>query len=256
MSIERGHDPARFAAVPFGGGGALHVSALIKDVGLKAALVPRYPGVTSALGCVMADIRHDQVQTLNMFLDRIDIAALRSWMLWEAEHAREVVMDAKLAMERVEIAFELDMHYVGQTHTIRAPVPVEIRDGTIELNEAILRTAFEQAYQKSFSRLLPGLPVKIVNLRTSAIGVRPSFDLKALAPGADADLDKARLGQRPVWFDGKWWPTAIHARLDLPVGAEIEGPAILEQPDATTVIAPDFVARVDQFGNIIVERRQ
>ena len=69
MSIERGHDPARFAAVPFGGGGALHVSALIKDVGLKAALVPRYPGVTSALGCVIADIRHDQVQTLNMFVE-------------------------------------------------------------------------------------------------------------------------------------------------------------------------------------------
>ena len=73
VSIERGHDPARFAAVPFGGGGALHVGALIKDVGLKAALVPRYPGVTSALGCVIADIRHDQVQTVNLLLDGLDV---------------------------------------------------------------------------------------------------------------------------------------------------------------------------------------
>ncbi|UFZ04131.1 hydantoinase/oxoprolinase family protein [Bradyrhizobium ontarionense] len=254
MSIERGHDPARFAAVPFGGGGALHVSALIKDVGLKAALVPRYPGVTSALGCVIADIRHDQVQTLNMFVDGLDIAALTRWMLAEAEHAQAVVKDARLAVERIDIMFELDMHYVGQTHTIRATLPVEIKDGMIALTADDVRAAFETAYQKSFSRLLPGVPIKIVNLRTAAIGVRPRFDLSALAPDASADLAKARLGMREVWFDGEWWSTAIHARLDLPVGSEIAGPAILEQPDATTVIAPGFKARVDSFGNVIVER--
>ncbi|WP_257170414.1 hydantoinase/oxoprolinase family protein [Bradyrhizobium sp. SRS-191] len=254
MSIERGHDPARFAAVPFGGGGALHVSALIKDVGLKAALVPRYPGVTSALGCVIADIRHDQVQTLNMFVDGLDIAALTRWMLSEAEHAQGVVKDARLAVERIDTLFELDMHYVGQTHTIRATLPAEIRDGAIALTVEDVRKAFETAYQKSFSRLLPGVPIKIVNLRTAAIGVRPRFDLATLAPDSSADLAKAKLGSRNAWFDGKWWDTAIYARLDLPVGTEVAGPAILEQPDATTVIAPGFKARVDQFGNVIVER--
>ena len=76
VSIERGHDPARFTAVPFGGGGALHVGALIRDVGLKAALVPRYPGITSALGCIIADVRHDQVSTVNLMLDGLDAAAL------------------------------------------------------------------------------------------------------------------------------------------------------------------------------------
>ncbi|WP_315718747.1 MULTISPECIES: hydantoinase/oxoprolinase family protein [unclassified Bradyrhizobium] len=254
MSIERGHDPARFAAVPFGGGGALHVSALIKDVGLKAALVPRYPGVTSALGCVIADIRHDQVQTLNMFLDGLDIAALTRWMQSEAEHAQGVVKDARLAVERIDTLFELDMHYVGQTHTIRATLPAEIRDGVIALTVEDVRKAFETAYQKSFSRLLPGVPIKIVNLRTAAIGVRPRFDLATLAPDSSADLGKAKLGSRNAWFDGQWWDTAIYARLDLPVGTEVAGPAILEQPDATTVIAPGFKARVDQFGNVIVER--
>lgn len=116
-----------------------------------------------------------------------------------------------------------------------------------------MRKAFETAYQKSFSRLLPGVPIKIVNLRTAAIGVRPRFDLSALAPDDNADLGKARRGSREVWFDGKWWATAIYARLDLPVGSDIAGPAILEQPDATTVIAPGFQARVDAFGNVIVE---
>ena len=81
VSIERGHDPQKFVALPFGGGGALHVGALIKDVGLKAALVPRFPGVTSAIGCVIADVRHDQVRTLNLSLDGIDAAALDARMV-------------------------------------------------------------------------------------------------------------------------------------------------------------------------------
>jgi N-methylhydantoinase A len=89
--------------VPFGGGGALHVGALIKDLGLKAALVPRYPGVTSALGCVIADIRHDQVQTVNLLLDQLDAAALDRRMVAEAEASRAVVEEAGLAVDRIDI---------------------------------------------------------------------------------------------------------------------------------------------------------
>jgi len=76
VSVERGHDPKRFVAMPFGGGGSLHTGALIKDVGLAKALVPRYPGVTSALGCVIADMRHDRVETVNTMLDALDEFAL------------------------------------------------------------------------------------------------------------------------------------------------------------------------------------
>ena len=254
VSIERGHDPTRFAAVPFGGGGALHAGALIKDVGLKAALVPRYPGVTSALGCVMADVRHDQVQTVNLALEGLDAAALDRRMVVEAEAARQVVAEAGLTVDSIDIVFEFDMHYVGQTHTVAVPLPLHVADGTTGLTEAKAQDAFEQAYRRSFSRLLPGIPAKIVNLRTAAIGRRPRFDLAALAPGDDASLALARRGTRPVWFDGGWHDTAIYARLALPVGAEIAGPAILEQPDATTVVDPGLVARVDGFGNVIVER--
>ncbi|RDI54878.1 hydantoinase/oxoprolinase family protein [Microvirga subterranea] len=254
VSIERGHDPGRFAAVPFGGGGALHVGALIKDVGLKAALVPRYPGVTSALGCVIADIRHDQVQTVNLLLDSLDASALDHRMVEEAEASRKIVEEAGLSVERIDILFELDMHYVGQTHTVSVPLPVSVQNGTTGINPSIVREAFERAYQASFSRLLPGVPAKIVNLRTAAVGRRPHFDLAALAPDASASIEKARLGNRPVWFDGAWHDTAIYARLDLPVGAVVHGPAILEQPDATTVIDPDLTARVDDFGNVVVER--
>lgn len=254
VSIERGHDPGRFAAVPFGGGGALHVGSLIKDVGLKAALVPRYPGVTSALGCVIADIRHDQVQTINLLLDNLDAEALDHRMVKEAEASRAVVEEAGLSVDRIDILFELDMHYVGQTHTVSVPLPVSVENGTTRVDPSTVREAFERAYQASFSRLLPGVPAKIVNLRTAAVGRRPHFDLAALAPDASASVEKARLGSRPVWFDGGWHDTAIYARLDLPVGAVVHGPAILEQPDATTVIDPDLTARVDDFGNVVVER--
>jgi N-methylhydantoinase A len=254
VSIERGHDPGRFAAVPFGGGGALHVGALIKDVGLKAALVPRYPGVTSALGCVIADVRHDGVQTVNLALEGLDAAALDARMVAEAEAARAVVEAARLSVERIDVIFELDMHYVGQTHTVSVPLPVTVEGGTTGVDEAVIRAAFERAYQASFSRLLPGLGMRIVNLRTAAIGRRPHFDLAALAPGSDASLERARLPGRPVWFDGAWHESAVFARLDLPVGAVIRGPAVLEQPDATTVVDPGLTARVDAFGNVIVER--
>ena len=135
VSVERGHDPARFAAVPFGGGGALHAGALIKEVGLKAALVPRYPGVTSALGCVLADVRHDGVQTVNLALDGLDAAALDARMVAEAEAARAVVEAARLTVERVDVLFELDMHYLGQTHTVSVPLGLAVEGATTGVSE-------------------------------------------------------------------------------------------------------------------------
>ncbi|MDT7952013.1 MAG: hydantoinase/oxoprolinase family protein [Acetobacteraceae bacterium] len=254
VSIERGHDPQRFAAVPFGGGGALHAGALITDVGMKAALVPRFPGVTSALGCIIADIRHDQVQTVNLNLDGIDAAALDRRLVAEAAAAIAVVEAAGLPVDRIDTVFEADMHYVGQTHTVAVRLPIAVAGGTTSISEATLRAAFDAAYSTQFSRLLPGLGIRLVNLRTAAIGRRPRFDLAALAPGPEASLAAADRGTRDVWFGG-WHRATIHDRLLLPAGATIPGPAILEQPDATTVIDPGLIARVDHLGNVVVTRQ-
>src|SRR5882724_5586074 len=106
VSIERGHDPARFIAMPFGGGGALHVSALIRQIGLKSALVPRFPGITSALGCVLADLRHDMVQTLNVMLNGLDAAALEQRMRAAGQEASAVIAASGIAVERIDVQYE------------------------------------------------------------------------------------------------------------------------------------------------------
>jgi N-methylhydantoinase A len=250
VSIERGHDPQRFVAVPFGGGGALHVGALIRDVGMRAALVPRFPGVTSALGCVIADIRHDLVQTVNLPLNGIDAMALQDRLAAQAARVEAMVRETGLAVTEVDTLFEADMHYLGQTHTIAVRLPDPRKNPA---NEAGMLAAFEAAYRKNFARTLPGIAVRLVNLRVAAIGRRPKFDLAALAPGPEASMAAADRGTRQVWFGG-WREARVHDRLLLPVGAEIMGPAILEQPDATIVVDPGLAARVDRFGNVIMTR--
>ena len=252
VSIERGHDPARFVAMPFGGGGALHAGALIREIGLKSVLVPRFPGITSALGCVLADLRHDIVQTLNVMLDGLDAAALERRMTAIGQEARAVIAAAGIPVEETTVTFELDMHYLGQTHTLAVPLPAGPPDH-LGVGETMIREAFAAAYLAAFGRLLPGLAIRIVSLRVAAIGRRPAFDFSAFAPGSSASLEKARLTSRRVWFDGGWRETEVWARLDLPAGAAISGPAILEQPDATAVIEPGHAGRIDTLGNLIVE---
>ncbi|MGD9769174.1 MAG: hydantoinase/oxoprolinase family protein [Pseudolabrys sp.] len=251
VSIERGHDPAKFIAMPFGGGGALHVCALIRQVGLKCALVPRFPGNTSAIGCVLADVRHDSVQTLNLMLDALDTAALTTRMRDAASEAASVVETSGIPVERIDVVHEFDVHYLGQTHTVRAPVALPASG---DVTREAIQAAFEISYRASFSRLLTGLPVRIAAMRVAAIGRRPSFDFSIFAPPAANSLESARRPSRPVWFDGGVRETQIWSRLDLPAGSVIEGPAILEQPDATTVIEPGFTGRLDGLGNLIVER--
>lgn len=250
VSVERGHDPQSFVLMPFGGGGGLHAGALVNECGLRGALVPRLPGVTSALGCVLADIRHDGIETVNAPLRDLDTQGLQRRMIAAAASAQTVVANAGLPVDRIEIVHILDMQYIGQTHT----VPVRIDADTPITAEAI-RDAFDQAYMRAFSRRLDGLAVRILALRTAAIGRRPPFDLAALAPLPTASLDRARRGARQVWLDGRWMSATLWSRLDLPVGAVVTGPAILEQDDTTTLIEPNQRGTVDRLGNILIERQ-
>jgi N-methylhydantoinase A len=255
VSVERGHNPKDFAAMPFGGGGALHAGALIKEVGLAQALVPRFPGVTSALGCVIADMRHDFVQTINQLLDRLDVDALDRAMVHHAREGLALLDRAGVSFDDVACLFELDMSYVGQTHTVAVPLPVRLEGATTRVSAEHVRAAFEARYRETYGRLLANIPIRLLNLRVAAVGRRPKFDLTLLAPPAEATVETARRGWRRIYVDGAWHEAAVYERLDLPVGAKIAGPAILEQPDATTFVEPDLEGEVDRFGNFILARR-
>jgi N-methylhydantoinase A len=250
VSIERGHNPRDFAAMPFGGGGALHAGALIKEVGLAKAVVPRYPGITSALGCVIADMRHDFVLTVNRLLGELDRTAFAAEIRRLAAAGDALLARSGVRFTARETLVELDMSYVGQTHTIAVPLP-----SSDVIEEADLRAAFETRYREVYGRLLDGIAIRLFNLRIAVIGRRPKLDLARLAPAAGSSLAAARLGTRAVYVGGKWVEAAIYARLDLPIGARIDGPAILEQPDTTIFLEPDLAGEVDRFGNFIIGRR-
>ncbi|MEM0937045.1 MAG: hydantoinase/oxoprolinase family protein [Pseudomonadota bacterium] len=244
VSIEKGHDPGRFWAMPFGGGGALHTGALIKEVGLAGALVPRYPGVTSALGCVVADMRHDRVQTVNTLLSELDAGALGDEMRRTADDMAVLVAKGG-SFVQLDRLFELDMLYLGQTHSVTVPVDPDTAFG----REAI-QSAFDAAYRAAFGRVLEGLPARVMNYRLAVIGRRPAFDMRVFAPKEGEALAACRIGTRDVWAEGATHQVAVYDRLRLAIGTEISGPALLEQPDTTIFVDPGLVALVDAFGNL------
>ena len=254
VSIERGFDPKRFAFMSFGGGGALHTGAILKEVGIGSAIVPRYPGVTSAMGCVIADMRQDFVQTINTLTATLDTDALREVMQKHIDDGMALLDAARSRFEARDIVVELDMAYVGQTHTVAVPFPVTVKGSTVTAPTiAEVEAAFDAAYQATYGRLLKNGTRRVMNLRTAVIGRRPKFDLKTLAPKGGT-VEAAHTGTRKVHFGDAWFETTIYNRLSLPVGAEIKGPAILVQPDTTVLVDPGLTARVDTCGNTIITR--
>ena len=254
VSIERGYDPQKFAAMPFGGGGALHVGALIREVGLRSAIIPRYPGINSALGCVIADMRHDFVQTVNGVLGVLDLKKLEQAMLSLARKGLDLLKNAGVSFKSTKVLFAMDMCYQGQTHTLDVSIPVNFNEYSIAINVKMILDAFEESYRTIYGQPLEGIPVRILNLRTSVLGLRPKFDLTLLAPADGVTLEDMRTDTRQVWFDGAWLETAIYDRLPLSIGVTVPGPAILEQPDSTIFIEPGLRGKVDRFGNLLITK--
>ena len=255
VSIERGFDPKNFAFMPFGGGGALHAGAMLAEVGIARAIVPRYPGVTSAMGCVIADMRQDFVQTINSRVDMLDEAALAAFMHAHIAQGLALLDAARTNFEARDLSFDLDMAYVGQTHTVSVPLTVKTDGSTVTaITRTEIETAFDATYKATYGRLLQNGVRRILNLRSAVTGKRPKFDLSTLAPPEGGRVEK--VGMRKVHFGDKWYATAIYDRLALPSGTKIVGPAILTQPDTTVLIEPHLQGRVDRFGNTIIEPQE
>ncbi|MBL8576916.1 MAG: hydantoinase/oxoprolinase family protein [Mesorhizobium sp.] len=249
VSVSRGYDPRDFALFAFGGAGPLHASALARELGLPTVLVPARPGITNALGCVVADLRHDFVNTINQPVSLVDEARLRQVLERHREEGQALIAKEAAEPETIRTIHSADMQFVGQTHILNVPLP------SVEVSRAQLQDLFEKAYFARFRVELPEIRANLVNLNTSVIGVRPAVDLSRLIDpaGRASTLDEARREVRPVWFDGDWVDTPVYLREKLPLDAIVHGPAIIEQMDATTVLEPGDVAKSDADGNILIE---
>ena len=245
VSLSRGYDPRDFVLFAFGGAGPLHAVALARELGIPEVLVPARPGLTNALGCLVADLRQDRVRTLNRPLDGLDMADLRTVLEKQAADALAMVAEEQSEIEETTVTYGADMQFRGQTHLIRVALP------SPDIDRATLQELFEAAYFRRFQVRLPEIRAVVVNLVTSVIGRRKPFPLAALIDEAGrSDLAGARLGTRPVYAGGAWHEAAIYTREALPIGAEIAGPAVIQQIDATTVIEPGATAQVDAIGNL------
>ncbi|MEM9355513.1 MAG: hydantoinase/oxoprolinase family protein [Pseudomonadota bacterium] len=249
VSISLGADPRDFSLFAFGGAGPLHASSLAKELGIPQILVPCRPGITNALGCVVADLRQDFVNAVNAPLESVDVDSIHSIFARQIAQGQAMLERQNIPLRRTAHTFAVDMQFVGQTHLLRVPLETPTPD------RENLRKLFEDAYYKRFRVELAEIKASLVNVRTSVIGERDAIDLTNLINpnNRKASINDARTGVRDVYFEDGWHQTSIYWRDHLPIDFTIDGPAIVEQLDTTILIEPGDRARGDGHGNILIE---
>jgi N-methylhydantoinase A len=246
VSISLGADPRDFALFAFGGAGPLHAVALARELNVPKVLIPARPGITNALGCVVADLRHDFVRTLNRPLDTLDMADVHAVLAAQEAEGRRLTGAGKIALTATRAEYSADMQFIGQTHLLRVALP------SATPSREDLQRRFEAAYHARFRVDLPTIRANLVNLNTSVIGERPALDLSRLIDPEDRRARAEPASTRRVWFDG-WHDTPVYWRDHLPLKIDLQGPAIIEQMDTTVVIDPGARVTSDVDGNLIVE---
>ena len=249
MSLARGHDPRDFALFAFGGAGPLHATALARELAVPTVVIPARPGITNAVGCAVADLRHDFVNTLNTPLSVLDIDEVHRLFARQEADGRATLEREAVDVARIEVRRSVDMQFLGQSHILQ----VALDSGTPSLDS--LEAEFAAAYWERFAVELPEIRPVLVNLHTAVLGVRPPVPLARLA-GTEVratTIETAIEGTRPVWFEGIGFvDTPVYRRERLPDQSTFQGPAIIAQFDATTVIEPGQNTRLDPHGNLII----
>ena len=248
VSLARGYDPRDFALFAFGGAGPLHAVALASELGIPKVLVPMRPGITNAVGCVVADVRHDYVNSINIPLAQVEMDQVEQIFCRQIEAGKTIIETEGVEIEELLVIHDVDMQFQGQTHILNFPVQ-ETR-----LSRESLQSAFEKAYWERFGVELPEIRAVLVNLHTAVIGRRKPVPLAALMSAKDQmeKIDDCRTGSRRVWFETGWKETAVYKRELLPVKAKFNGPAVIEQLDTTIIVEPENQVEVDLNGNLII----
>jgi N-methylhydantoinase A len=244
IAVEQGLDPRELALIAFGGAGPLHARAVAERLGITTVLVPPHPGLCSAFGAAITEARVDRVQTTFLRSETIDVPRLA------AVHRRLVdvtVAELRRSVEVNEPALvcTVAMRYSGQNYELEVPVPEASIDEAAWL-ALVDRFAAQHEQQYGFS--LTDEPVELVNLRVTALRPEP-----ATASAAHAAAAEGAPRSRPVWFDaGSPVECSILRRDSLAAGAVVHGPAIIEEPDSTTVVFPDDRAEVEPHGTLVI----
>jgi N-methylhydantoinase A len=248
ISTMRGHDLRDFMLLAFGGAGPLHAGRILRDLGMAGVIVPLYPGVFSAIGLLMSDVKHDYVRSKLSPLSEVAPADVNGMFERMVAQALEELRDDGFAADHIRIERALDMRYAGQGYEIAVPCPVQPLQ---EADLKQLRTTFDQQHQAMFGHMAPQEPVEIVSFRVRGIGLVPPVEMPKFKP-AGTTLRDARRELRHVRFDGRELDCPVYQRERLDVGLTVAGPAVLDQFDCTTVICPGQTARVDEWKNLIV----
>jgi N-methylhydantoinase A len=248
ISIRRGYDPREFALVVFGGAGPLHGVALARELAIPTVLVPPNPGITSALGCLLVDIRHDLSIMYLARTDRVDRAELeQQFEALEAE-AHERLSAEGVPEEQMQLQRFIDMRYLGQWRSMSIPV-----DSPLDLDGGVAMFHAEHEREHNYRR--DRATVEIYRLNVRATGLTPKAELRRHDRNGGSG---GHLGTRPVVFDELDGPVEapVFDRDQLPAGATIEGPAVVEQLDSTTLVPPGVHAEVDEWLNIRIHVRE
>ena len=247
ISVERGHDPRDFALVPFGGAGPLHGGSLARMLGAKTVIVPPSPGVLSAMGLLVSQLRADYARTCYQAPPDFDQPLMNSaYAELEAEAAawfdREGVLEAarhitrKASLRYKHQGFELDIDWPD------GPVSAETVAAAID--------GFHDLHEQLYTFAQRDTPVEIVTLHVAAVGTLLQPSLSELPSGGT--LEDAKIDRHPVHLDGGARPVPVYDRAKLSPDLVIAGPALVVQLDSTTLIAPDQTAKVDRYGNLLI----
>ena len=248
VSINRGYDPRDFTMIAFGGGGAMHATALAKELNIPKVIIPAHSAVFSAWGMLMSDLRRDYIRTRPLqIVDGTETTIDATYIEME-EQAREAFVNEGLPESKLYFERFLDLRYEGQEHSVRISVPnTEIT--LQELDDLIVR--FHDAYEREYTYRLNN-NVELVTFQLVAFA---SVDLPELSKiETQGNVENAVKSKRSVDFDDHGTLTAtIYDRSKLPAAAIINGPAIVEEAGSTTVVFPGQVLEVDEYGNLHIK---
>ena len=249
VSSERGYDLRDFAIVAFGGAGPVHAAAIAHELGIPNVLVPRYPGLTSAMGLLMSDVKHAYGRSHLVPLAETGPADASTIFAELDARARQELAAEGFAAEQVELVHQLDLRYAGQGYELRVTLS---RGPLSDASLAQAREGFDDLHERLHGHRADEAPVETVSYWTIGIAHVPTVQLERLrAEGRDPET--ARKGERQAWFaDLGWTACPIYERERLPIGAVVRGPAIVEQVDSTTVVHPGHWLEVDPYANLLL----